>query len=130
VPTDFYLITNQTSSFWDDPLDGVFGTYYSLVVSTCPHDSGVLLGTGYIYFKQDFFQNLVQHSLSRQSPSKDCYVVLIVASCDGPLLNAKGNRGAEMIIDGVDDSKIRGKPAYIPIPKGAWLCKKSLTLGP
>ncbi|KAG8742921.1 hypothetical protein FRC10_000709 [Ceratobasidium sp. 414] len=43
VATDFYLITNQTSGFWDDPFDGVFGMGY------------ISNGT--------FFQNLVQHGL-------------------------------------------------------------------
>ncbi|KAG8702444.1 hypothetical protein FRC08_003483 [Ceratobasidium sp. 394] len=43
VATDFYLITNQTSGFWDDPFDGVFGMGY------------IANGT--------FFQNLVQHGL-------------------------------------------------------------------
>lgn len=27
VPLDFYLITKQTSGFWDDPFDGVFGMH-------------------------------------------------------------------------------------------------------
>ncbi|KAG9121105.1 hypothetical protein FRC07_003065, partial [Ceratobasidium sp. 392] len=43
VATDFYLITNQTSGFWNDPFDGVFGMGY------------IANGT--------FFQNLVQHGL-------------------------------------------------------------------
>lgn len=126
IPLDFYLITNQSSGFWDDPFDGVFGRHAHRTVgrihmlTICAQGWATsLMGLSFkLLYNMDCPVSPALPNTLYGALADVKYATAVL----GFSLTPKAVGGAELTIGGFDEAKIQGKKlVYIPIPKGAWV---------